>query len=405
MTEPLDVLILMSDTGGGHRSVAEAIAEGLAREFPDRYAVTLFDVIARGALFPFNHIPEWYLPFVTFSETLWGLLFRATNNRLMTSCLIQVSTWVAGRALEKYLRERSPALVVSVHPLLNHFPRRALRRIGSRAPFVTIVTDLFDAHRLWFDRAADLCIVATDRAREIARQCGLADARVRVVGHPIRLSFLGDGRTRAEARAACGLDPARRTILLVGGGEGMGALYEIARALAQTRLPIQLVVIAGRNAALQRKLAATTWEIPVRVEGFVTNMPDWMRASDLIITKAGPGTISEALACGLPILLSGFLPGQESGNVTFVETSGVGALRRTPDEIARAVREWLTPGDDTLARWSTRARALARPRAALEIAAQLDALVRAGEVSPPPAGATLPADERLPLEFPDDRKF
>jgi 1,2-diacylglycerol 3-beta-galactosyltransferase len=140
-------------------------------------------------------------------------------------------------------------------------------------------------------------------------------------------------------------------------------------------LPIQLVVIAGRNRALYKKLCATTWQIPVSVQGFVTNMPEWMRAADALITKAGPGTISEALAYGLPILLSGFLPGQETGNVTFVEQNGVGVLRKNPEHIARTLREWLTPGNDTLTRLARRAQALARPRAALDIAQILDDLL------------------------------
>ncbi|HEX7593932.1 MAG TPA: hypothetical protein VF429_07145, partial [Anaerolineae bacterium] len=103
--------------------------------------------------------------------------------------------------------------------------------------------------------------------------------------------------------------------------------------------------------------------------------PDWMRASNVLITKAGPGTISEALACGLPILLSGFLPGQEEGNVTFVQESGIGVLREKPAEIVRTLAEWLTPGNDTLPCFAARARQLARPRAALEIAGILDEML------------------------------
>src|SRR3972149_6559244 len=99
--------------------------------------------------------------------------------------------------------------------------------------------------------------------------------------------------------------PVRPVALLVGGGEGMGQLREIAAAISTARLPLQLAVIAGRNAALKKKLDETAWDIPVRVEGFVSNMPMWMRAADLVITKAGPTTIMEALAAGLPILLSG----------------------------------------------------------------------------------------------------
>jgi 1,2-diacylglycerol 3-beta-galactosyltransferase len=362
----------MSDTGGGHRAAAEAIAAALARAFPARYTVTLADVFKRAAIFPLNYAPETYLPFTTYCESLWGFGFRVSNNHLATRLVAPYLRVSIARGLREILRAQQPELVVSTHPIFVELGRRALRAIGSRAPFVTVVTDLFDAHCFWFDPQVDLCIVPTDGARNVARQFGMSDQKLRVVGEPVSLKFIDNGITSGDARAKLGLAPDRTTILLVGGGEGMGPLFNIARALDRERLPIQLVIIAGRNKPLYEKLRATQWQIPARVEGFVTNMPDWMRASDAIITKAGPGTICEALACGLPILLSGFLPGQETGNVTFVEQSGVGVLRKNPDEIARTLREWLTPGNDTLARLAARAREHARPRAALDIAQILD---------------------------------
>ena len=371
------VLILMSDTGGGHRSAAEAIADAIARDYPGRYQVTLRDVIARAAIFPFNHAAEWYLPVTTYAEFAWRLLFYLTNNRLMLRASLLLVELLAGRGLRRLLREQSPDLVVSVHPVFNAMPYRALRSIGSRAPFVTVVTDLFSAHGLWFNPDADLTLVPTDGARQVGLRWGMAPAKLHVVGLPVSLQYLDDGRDQRAYRVQLGLDPACTTALLVGGGEGMGPLYEIARALDAARLPLQLVVIAGRNRKLYDKLHASEWQMAISIQGFATNMPEWMRAADVIITKAGPGTISEALACGLPIILSGFLPGQEEGNVTFVQESGVGVLREQPNAIADTLREWLTPGNDTLARYAARARQLARPRAALEIAKILDSVLTA----------------------------
>jgi 1,2-diacylglycerol 3-beta-galactosyltransferase len=148
----------------------------------------------------------------------------------------------------------------------------------------------------------------------------------------------------------------------------MGRLYELARAVAGARLPVQLVVIAGRNERLQRRLEATRWEVPVVVKGFVTDMPEWMAAADCIVTKAGPGTISEALVMGLPILLHGYVPGQEDGNVQFVIKNGAGLLTRTPDALVEALRELSRPGNPDLPRMAASAWRLARPDAAMEIA-------------------------------------
>lgn len=365
----------MSDTGGGHRSAAQAIVAALAREFPNHYTTTLVDVFKRAAIFPLNYAPETYLPFTTYFEWLWGLGFRISSHRLVMRIVTPYLHLSLARGLRAILREQKPDLIVSTHPIFVQVGRRARCDIGARAPFITVVTDLFDAHGFWFDPQVDLCIVPTEGARAVARHFGMPDQKLRVVGLPIGLEFLNATKSPRDYRTALGLMPDGTTVLLVGGGEGMGKLYEIARALDAARLPIQLVIIAGRNQRLREKLRAATWQMPVHVQGFVTNMSDWMRASDLIITKAGPSTIMEALACGLPILLSGFLPGQERGNARFVETSGVGVLCQDPQAIARTVGEWLSPGNDTLARFAARARQLAQPRAAIEVAKILDQIL------------------------------
>ena len=129
----------------------------------------------------------------------------------------------------------------------------------------------------------------------------------------------------------------------------------------------QVAVICGRNEKLRAELAGQDWPLPVVVQGFVRNMSEWMAASDCVVTKAGPGTIIEACIVGRPIMLSDFIEGQETGNVTYVVENGIGAFSREPEEIGRIVRGWLTPGNAGLAAMSLRARAMARPQATTDI--------------------------------------
>ncbi len=368
----------MSDTGGGHRGVSEALAAAFASEFGARYDVQMVDAIKTCALFPFNHIPEWYLPFVSFSERAWGWLFHFSNTRAAAPLALALARAVTTRGFKRLLRETSYDLVISVHPVLLSVPRRILR--DGRAPtrFAVMVADLIDTHRLWFDPNVDACFVPTPAAREQARRYRVPAEKIVVTGLPVHLKFSPSADdahlSKPARRAQLGLLD-RPTVLLVGGGEGMGPVYEIARQIAQARLPLQLVVVAGRNKKLYDQLAQTAWEIPVCVQGFVTNMPDWMRASAAIITKAGPVTISEALACGLPILLSGFLPGQERGNVDYVVENHVGAYCPSPDQIVRTLREWFAPKSDLLAQYSARACEIARPYAAVEVVRRLDEML------------------------------
>jgi 1,2-diacylglycerol 3-beta-galactosyltransferase len=140
------------------------------------------------------------------------------------------------------------------------------------------------------------------------------------------------------------------------------------KAVASSGVKAQLVMIAGRNRRLWSKLAAETWSLPARVEGFVHNMHEWMQAANLLVTRASPTIISEALVLGLPMVLSGALPGHERPNVDYVVQAGAGIWAPRPDQAATVVRELLTPGNSQLARMAARTRTLARPDAAQRVA-------------------------------------
>jgi 1,2-diacylglycerol 3-beta-galactosyltransferase len=209
-----------------------------------------------------------------------------------------------------------------------------------------------------------------------AVRAGVPGERVQRCGLPIRLEFGQVQPDSDAARAALGLEQ-RPTVLLLGGGAGMGALEATAAALAPALAQRngQLAVICGRNQAVRARLAGQRWPIPVRVAGYVDNMPLWMAAADLLVSKAGPGTIAEALASGLPMILSSFVPGQETGNVRYVEENGVGVYRRDPAQIAAVAAAWLELGSPELAGRRARARDLAQPCAALDIARALGDLL------------------------------
>ncbi|HXF60219.1 MAG TPA: glycosyltransferase, partial [Caldilineaceae bacterium] len=173
-----------------------------------------------------------------------------------------------------------------------------------------VVTDLTSVHPLWYHREARRCFVASEAAYQAGLEAGMSRAQLRLYGLPVRPIFAEPPRPKAELRAELGMHPALPAALLVGGGEGIGRVAEIAKetaaALAQGdrssgQSPAgQLVIICGRNRRLQSALEQVEWPIPVQVRGFVSNMSDWMAACDCIVTKAGPGTIAEALIRGCP---------------------------------------------------------------------------------------------------------
>jgi 1,2-diacylglycerol 3-beta-galactosyltransferase len=312
---------------------------------------------------------------------LWRTVWHLGERPLIIRAIGPVFAPLAYRPVGAYFRQQDPDLVITAHPLLNHAALRVLRRAGLKAPFAAVVTDLVTAPIAWFNPRVDLCCVPTEAARQRAIRYGMPPDRVVTTGMPVSLKFNlppVDQAQRMAMRARLGLRPDLPTVLIVSGGEGMGPVepvaVAVADALAETT-PAQMVVICGRNEALRKRLENRAWPIPVSLQGFVHNMPDWMGASDCIVTKAGPGTISEALILGLPIVLSGFVPGQETGNVPYVVENQVGAYAEEPAEIARIVAEWLQPDNPELAQMKARARALARPDATLTIVDQLLRLV------------------------------
>lgn len=359
------ILFLFSDTGGGHRSAAEAVIEAIQLEYGDQIRTEMVDIFKDYAPRPLNRIPMWYPGMVRIPQ-LWELGYRISDGQRRAR-VITGSAWPYVRRAVRTLVQQHPSdLIVSLHALANAPVLRAIKS-GAHPPFVTIVTDLVSTHALWYHRQVDLCIVPTEEARLRALRFGLRAEQVKVIGLPVADRFCTSPGSKHELRAQLGWQQDRPVVLLVGGGDGMGPLGQTARAIAASGLPVTLAVITGRNAALKAELEAIKWNIPTFIYGFVRNMPELMNAADILVTKAGPGTISEALNAGLPMILYSRLPGQEEGNVAYLTQSGAGIWAPKPRQIVQAIRQWIeNPAALQHARQTCAQ--IARPQAARQIA-------------------------------------
>ncbi len=381
---PKKILILMSDTGGGHRASAEAIAEAMAHLYGDEIRVHIVDAWRRYTPWPLNQIPDAYPWLVSDGLWLWNALWATDDKAWPPRLMGRMATPLVRRSAVKMFYQETPDLVVSVHPIINHISLQVLRKaLKTDVPFVTVVTDMVTAHPSWFCTQADYCLVPTEAVRARALRYRMPPERVEVVGQPVGLKFAASVGEKLYLRHKLNLDPDRGTVLMVGGGEGMGPVYETARAIATSVPGAQLIIVAGRNTDLKQKLEATRWEVPARIYGFVNNMPELMGASDVLVTKAGPGTLSEAFIAKLPVIISSFIPGQEEGNVHYVLRNQAGTYAPTPGKIAHLIREWLQPENDALRQMAMNAARLARPQAALTIAQRLHRLVAEKKVSQP----------------------
>ncbi len=360
------IVFYFSDTGGGHRSAAEAIIEALELEYEGKFTAQMVDFYKDYAPPPFSKMSELY-PELVKARGLWQASFYATDGRAQAR-VMTASLWpVARAAARKLVREHPADLIVCVHPIATTFGLRALAALHPRPPFYTVVTDLVTTHALWFDARADLIVVPTEMARERALTYHMPADKLEVVGLPVAERYCTPMGNKKALRRKLGWPSDKPIALLVGGGDGMGPLGRTAYAIDESGLDLGLAIVCGRNKKLQAKLESREWDNPTFIYGFTRDMPDFMRAADIIVTKAGPGTIAEALNANLPIILYSKIAGQEDGNVSFVESEGAGVWAPKPQMVVRALTRWITRPHER-AQVIENARRMARPDAARRIA-------------------------------------
>jgi len=392
------LLLLFADTGGGHRSTAYAVAQALRGLYDEQAQVELVDVLADYAPWPFDRLDDVYPDMVRVRGWPWAAGYHLSDGPRRVALITRICWPFVRAALLRLLHDHPADAIVCCHPLFNHLILRVLAEIGpsaslrvtlAKTPLITLVIDLVTAHAFWFVPGVTCCLVPTEEGRRRALACGLPAERTLVTGLPVSAQFvMAAQQDSLDVRRRLGLQADRPVVLFAGGAEGMGPLRRLCRAVIDSGVQAQLVVVTGRNGRLQARLAADRWPLPVRVEGFVHNMHEWMRAADLLVTKAGPSTISEALVMGLPIVLSGALPGQEQPNVDYVVQAGAGVWAPTPRQAAATVHELLTSGAPRLAEMATCARGLARPDAARRVA-EIVWVVAGGELAQQPICAKI----------------
>jgi 1,2-diacylglycerol 3-beta-galactosyltransferase len=364
------IVYLMADTGGGHRAAANAIAAALEAKYPGQCDHQLVRMWRDYSYYP--RADQDYEPTIRYFKWGWGAFYKLTNHRGIAEATMGTFNQTVFRGhMDRFVRENPADVVVAVHSVFVRPVMHAYARRGHRPPFVTVVTDLVSTHLWWYDPRVDRCLVPTQAAFDRGLLAGIPAEKMRVTGLPVDPKF-ADGVTKKDrARARLGWDPRKPAVLVVGGGAGMGPLYEIAQAIDALDRDCQVAVVAGRNTSLKARLEAAAWNRTPHIYGYVENMPTLMAAADILVTKAGPGTVSEACIAGVPVILSDYIPGQEDGNVTYMVKNRAGVLATDPPEVAQAVGEWLDEGPEGLARRAAAARALGRPDAVWEVAEEV----------------------------------
>jgi hypothetical protein len=341
--------LVFFDAGGGHRSAANALSEIVHREQRpwEMKLMNLQELLDEMDVF--RKITGVRL------QDLYNLLLRRGwtlgSPALMKGMhgVIRVLHSKQVNLLSNYWKADQPDLVVSLIPNFNRALHHAIQRVMPKVPLVTILTDMADyPPHFWIERQPQYLIYGTERAYRQAIEMGHSPERVfRTSGMILNPRFYEPVAVdREKDRAALGLDPNRPTALMMFGGEGSAAMLEIARLLDSNGLDMQIIAVCGKSQKLQAAMKAMPRRIAMHVAGFTREVPRLMRLSDFFIGKPGPGSISEAVAMGLPVIIERnhwTLP-QERFNADWVEEQKVGiSLRKFKTQVVDAVRRMLDP--------------------------------------------------------------
>jgi hypothetical protein len=341
--------ILYHDAGGGHRNAAIALQTIIAAQKRD-----------------------WQVELVQFQDLTdrLDILRKLTGIRIQQQYNILLQNgWTLGSAyllrilqaairvfhkplvklLENYWRANPADLLVSVIPHFNRQICESWTKVYPERPFVTIITDLADfPPHFWIEPIKEQFVIAgTEKAAEQARAIGHDDSHIfQTSGMILRPDFYAeDNSDPVELRKQMGLQPDQATAMVLFGGHGSKVMLDITERLDAARVPLQLILICGRNETLAAKLRSRQWKMPVDIIGFTKEVHRLMRAADFLIGKPGPGSIAEAMVRNLPVLIecNAWTMPQERYNAEWVKEKNVGIVLKSFKDVAGGVRQMLDP--------------------------------------------------------------
>lgn len=369
------ILILTSDAGFGHRRAAEAVKEALDELYGDGYQTSIANPLQDPDVPSIiRRMEEEYDSVVIEDPAFYALAYYAIGAPIVADLVQTVTSSLLNDAMESLIVTHKPDAIVMTYLAYVKPALRALERAKRRAPLCVTVTDLVDVHPLWFNPKADCTFVPTGAIYRQAVDSGIPPERVRITGLPIHPMFARETREPSVIREALGWEKDMPTALIVGSTRTRHSL-EIACLLDQSGLPLQLAIVSGGDEETERRLRAQRWRGVVHVYGMAHNIPEMIHAADFLISKAGGVIVSEALACGRPLVLHEALPGQEVGNVRYVVNNGVGEWSPGPIGVLATIYSWLASSGEKLKTYKAAAERIGKLRSSYDIAEQIYKLI------------------------------
>lgn len=362
------VLILTADAGFGHRSAANAVQEALLELYGAKVIVDVVNALDEPSAPNFlRESQSDYDRWVRNVPELYQLGYQASDNPVPTAILERSLIILLLETMRNLLDRYRPDVVVNTYPAYTTPMITAIRRKHCRTPFYTVVTDLSTIHRLWFDRRVTGCLVPNSLVAELAMSQGVVSSKISITGIPVSPKISLETRPKNKIRKELGWLPSTPTILAVG-SKRVDRLLDTLNVINHFGSNVQLAVVAGNDEVVYKELSRVEWHIPAYIYDFVENMPTLLKASDLLVCKAGGLILTEALASGLPMMLIEVIPGQETGNAEFVTAYGAADIAQSPIEVLQTLNHLMKDDLALLKKRAQNAQLLGKPRSAFDTA-------------------------------------
>lgn len=358
------ILILTADAGFGHRSAANAVRDALQQTYSDRVEVKVVNPMddERTPAFIRNSQSD-YDRILHSVPGLYQLGYRTSDNPIPVALVEGILALLMFEVMWDLVRTEKPDAILVTYPIYQAPLQQVFRAENCYLPVYTVITDLSSIHQFWFDAAVTGVIVPTDEVRNLCLKKGYAARKIHLTGIPVRPAIRNETRTREQIRLALGLDPEMTTLLAVG-SKRVQHLLDFLNIADHSGFDVQIVTIAGKNDKLYEALRGREWHHTVKLVNYVSDMTPYLRAADLILCKAGGLIVTEALACGLPLILTEVIPGQETGNAEYVVEHKAGLLAESPLHLLEILQHWLMNNGRVLQETAENARRIGRPDSA-----------------------------------------
>ena len=321
------ILIAYANAGAGHAKAARAIESAFKEINASETEVKVIDTLDYSTPFLRKSYPSTYLFLVNRIPTLWGLGYYLFDTRLVYRIFIaparRINNFLNCARLVKFLKQYKPDIILNTH-FLGTEVMADMKRHGALqgTSVISVVTDYF-MHSFWVDKAIDHYCVAQNDGKEHLIKRGIPAEKIKVFGIPVDRIFTVK-KDKKQLCAALGIKDNCRTVLIGSGGFGVGPIKELVKELARIKDSVQLLVVCGKNPKLYKEISALarSSEALIKPYEFVNNMDELMEVSDVMVTKSGGMSSSEAMAKDLPMVITSAIPGQEARNCRYLVKTG-----------------------------------------------------------------------------------